>query len=122
MLQDMAVVGECPDDVRAAKVHAQFQARIGFGEPVPIRNIDRVPKGDVFVGSSISLDHQKMELMDMKGMRLTASILDDPILHIPLMDYDVRWVIGIEDFGFVTFLGNVEIARPAGILRIFKFL
>lgn len=89
MLEQMAVIDECPHDVGIAKIHAQLDARIGGAAPVPVRDVYGVPEESVIDANSVSADKKKMDLVDVESMKLAGAVLDDPVLNIALMDDDI---------------------------------
>src|SRR5271170_4441217 len=64
-----------------------------------------------------------MKLMDVEGVQLGRTVLDDPVLHVALQGDDV-WcsVRRFELRRRLAFLGNVKIRRTIRVFGVLKFL
>jgi hypothetical protein len=90
VLEKMAVLRKCADRILIAEVHPKFDAWINGAFPVPVRDIDRIAKERFVYRYTIPGKHQKVELMDVKGMQLAGPVFDDPVFYITLMGNDIR--------------------------------
>src|SRR5580693_9415043 len=90
MIEEVAVIDEGADDVRVAEIHPQTYARVSEPPAVVEGDVDRIAQKRLVHLKSGPFAQLEMHLVDMEIVQLHRAVLDDPILHVPLLDDDLR--------------------------------
>jgi hypothetical protein len=76
--------------VRIAKIHSHSNAGILERLAIVIRDVDGIAKKRLVYRPSEVIEQHEVQLMDMKGVQLVGSVLDNPVLYGSLLGDDVR--------------------------------
>ena len=118
----MTVVDESADCIRVAKIHAQFNAGILKVPTVVIRHVDGVAEKGLVYRNSGPVEHHEMNLMDVERVQFGGAILDDPILDVALLHYDVGNTRGrVKGRGCLAVHGDEKSSGAVGVVWVEKF-
>ena len=90
---------------------------------VEVRHVDRVAQKWLVDGHTRPIDQQEMDLVDVEGVQFVRAVLDDPVLHVALLDDDLG-AVGrrIEGRGCLAVDGEVEVVALLGLLGSVQLL
>ena len=117
------MIGEHPDGVWIAKVHSNANAGIGKRMSIVVGDVYCVAEKVFLNGYAHVMEQQKVQLMDVKGVKLAGAIFDDPVFDCSLLCDDV-WDIGVhvEHLWGLSIDGEIELNCAGGIVRVGELL
>src|SRR5580765_852708 len=96
-----------------AEIHTQLDAVVG-PLALPKRNFNSVTQISILSRLPIHFNHAKMDLMDVKRMRLQRPIFYRPILDRPDFGRNDGLLVGLEHLLLLSVNRDVELDRPVG--------